>query len=27
MEHRVTVEPELAARARLALERMVAIGA
>ena len=26
-EPRVTVEPEIAARARLAIERMVAIGA
>src|SRR5690349_18895574 len=27
MQHRITVEPEIAARARLAIERMVAIGA
>jgi quinolinate synthase len=26
LEHRITVEPELAERARLAIERMVAIG-
>jgi quinolinate synthase len=26
MEHRITVPPEIAARARLAIERMVAIG-
>ncbi len=26
-KHRVTVDPETAARARLAIERMVAIGA
>jgi quinolinate synthase len=27
MQHRITVEPEIADRARLAIERMVAIGA
>jgi quinolinate synthase len=26
MQHRITVPPEIAARARLAIERMVAIG-
>jgi quinolinate synthase len=26
MEHRITVPPEIAARARLAIERMVSIG-
>jgi quinolinate synthase len=26
MEHRITVAPEIAARARLAIERMVSIG-